>query len=59
MEAKTENLSLQKYETQMKYFIDCIQLGKTPNPGGKEGWINMQVLDAAYESSLTGKVVNI
>jgi len=24
-----------------------------------EGWINMTVVDAAYESSITGKVVQI
>jgi len=47
------------YNTQMKYFIDCIRKNKTPMPGGLEGWMNMKVVDAAYKSSKTGKVVKI
>jgi predicted dehydrogenase len=47
------------YDTQMAYFIACIQSGKTPVPGGAEGLTNMKVVDAAYESARTGKVVEI
>jgi len=47
------------YDDQMAYFIDCIQSGKTPVPGGAEGLVNMKVVDAAYESARTGKVVEI
>lgn len=47
------------YDTQLKYFVDCIQSGQTPVPGGLEGWINMKIVDAAYQSSETGKVVEI
>lgn len=47
------------YDTQMAYFIECIQSGKTPVPGGAEGLANMKVVDAAYESARTGKVVEI
>lgn len=47
------------YNQQMVYFINCIQNKRTPVPGGIEGWINMKILDAAYESSLKGKVVEI
>jgi predicted dehydrogenase len=47
------------YDTQMAYFIECIQSGKTPVPGGAEGLTNMKVVDAAYESARTGKVVEI
>jgi len=47
------------YETQMKYFVECVEQKKTPVPGGLEGWINMRVVDAAYESSETGRVVNL
>jgi len=45
------------YDDQMAYFVECIQSGRTPSPGGLEGWINMRVVDAAYESARTGKVV--
>lgn len=47
------------YDRQMAYFVDCIRNRKTPIPGGLEGLINMKVIDAAYESARTGKVVEI
>lgn len=47
------------YDRQLAYFIECIRTGQTPNPGGLEGLINMQVVDAAYESARTGQVVAI
>lgn len=45
------------YDSQMAYFVDCIRQGRPPVPGGLEGWINMRVVDAAYESARTGEVV--
>jgi predicted dehydrogenase len=47
------------YDTQLKYFIECIEKKQIPSPGGLEGLMNMKVVDAAYESSQTGKVVKI
>lgn len=47
------------YEAQLKYFVECIEKNHIPIPGGLEGWTNMKVVDAAYESSRTGKVVNL
>jgi predicted dehydrogenase len=47
------------YDSQLKYFIDCIEKNQTPSPGGSEGLINMKVIDAAYESSRTGNTVKI
>lgn len=47
------------YDTQMAYFLACIRDGATPVPGGREGLINMQVVDAAYASARTGQVVMI
>jgi predicted dehydrogenase len=47
------------YDAQMKYFVECIEKNQTPNPGGLEGLMNMKVIDAAYESSQKGKVVEI
>jgi predicted dehydrogenase len=37
--------------------VECIEQNQTPIPGGLEGWINMKVIDASYESAKTGKVV--
>lgn len=47
------------YDRQMAYFVECIRSRMPPIPGGQEGLINMQVVDAAYESSRTGQVVQI
>jgi len=47
------------YDTQLKYFVECIEKKEAPHPGGWEGLTNMKVIDAAYESSRTGKVVEI
>lgn len=47
------------YDEQMLYFLECIRQHRTPNPGGLEGWINMKIIDAAYRSSITGKIVRV
>ena len=47
------------YEKQMAYFIDCITKDIHPVPGGMEGWINMQIIDAAYQSAETGQTVEL
>jgi predicted dehydrogenase len=47
------------YDAQMAYFVDCIRKSKTPVPGGAEGLVNIRVVDAAYRSSQTRKVVEI
>lgn len=58
-ENRTDDTPQIMYDDQMKYFFDCIRSAETPVPGGLEGWINMKVVDAAYESSQTGKVVEL
>jgi predicted dehydrogenase len=47
------------YDRQMAYFLECVKRGKTPVPGGLEGWINMRVLDAAYQSAREGILVHL
>lgn len=47
------------YDSQLKYFVECIEKNQKPNPGGLEGWTNMKVVDAAYQSSQTRKVIEI
>jgi predicted dehydrogenase len=47
------------YDNQLAYFVECIYQDKTPIPGGLEGWINIKILDAAYESSRTKKAVEL
>jgi predicted dehydrogenase len=56
---RKEHCPQSMYDAQMAYFIDCIRKDKTPMPGALEGLMNMKVVDAAYKSSKTGKVVKI
>jgi predicted dehydrogenase len=56
---RPEHCPQSMYDAQMAYFIECIRKKKTPTPGAAEGLTNMQVVDAAYRSSRTGKVVKI
>ena len=56
---RNEHCPQSMYDAQMAHFIDCIRKNKTPTPGALEGLMNMKVVDAAYKSSKTGKVVKI
>jgi len=47
------------YDDQMAYFFQCIRTGATPVPGGAEGLVNMKIVDAAYRSARSGKVVEL
>lgn len=47
------------YDAQMAYFVDCIRQGRKPVPGGSEGLVNMQIVDAAYESNRTSRAVDV
>jgi predicted dehydrogenase len=47
------------YDTQMQYFLRCIENLDHPIPGGHEGLVNMKIVDAAYKSSKLDKVIAI
>lgn len=47
------------YTKQMEYFIDCVRTRTVPIPGTMEGQIVMQIVDAAYRSAQTGKVIDL
>jgi predicted dehydrogenase len=47
------------YDIQMAYFLDCVQTGREPSPGGTEGLLNMRVVDAAYKSAESGEIVKL
>jgi predicted dehydrogenase len=47
------------YDSQMACFASAIQSGETPVPGSREGLVNMKIVDAAYQSARTGKVVEL
>jgi len=56
---RVEHCPQSLYDAQLKYFVECIEKNEKPIPGGMEGLMNMKIVDAAYESSRTGKVVEI
>jgi predicted dehydrogenase len=43
----------------IRHFIDCIQEGKQPLSDGAQAVVTLQILDAIYESSKTGQMVEI
>ena len=57
--ARDPHCSQSMYDAQMAYFVDCINSNHTPVPGGREGWINVKIVDAAYESARTGEVIKL
>jgi predicted dehydrogenase len=56
---RREHCPQSMYDAQMAHFVDCVHKNKTPISGALEGLVNMKVVDAAYKSSRTGKVVNL
>ncbi len=56
---RTEHCDQSIYTTQMIHFTDCIKSRKTPFPGLAEGITIMNIVDAGYRSSATGKAVNL
>jgi predicted dehydrogenase len=56
---RAEHCPQDMYDRQMAYFIESIQQNRNPSPGAAEGIVNLQVVDAAYESTRTGQVVEI
>ncbi|NIA11570.1 MAG: Gfo/Idh/MocA family oxidoreductase [Nitrospiraceae bacterium] len=47
------------YDEQMRYFVESVRTGRKPVPGGDEGLVNMRIVDAAYESARTNRLVEI
>ena len=56
---RSEHCPQSLYDNQLRYFVECVKHNQKPNPGGLEGWMNMKVVDAAYESSRTGKAIDL
>jgi predicted dehydrogenase len=56
---RQEHCPQSMYDAQMAYFLKCIRTGGTPVPGGAEGLVNMKIVDAAYESAKSSKLVEI
>ncbi len=59
MPERSEHCDQVIYDRQMEHFIDCIRNRKQPSPGFKEGQVVLNIVDAAYLSSQTNKVVSL
>ncbi len=47
------------FERQIEHFIECVRTRQMPSPGAAAGLAVMKIVDAAYESSRTGKAVKV
>jgi predicted dehydrogenase len=56
---RKEHCSQSMYDAQMRYFLHCAETSEMPSPGWREGLVNIQVVDAVFESSRTGQVVKV
>jgi predicted dehydrogenase len=56
---RSDHSPQEMYDDQMACFAECIRSGQTPMPGSREGLVNMKIVDAAYKSAQTGKVVEL
>lgn len=56
---REEHCPQDMYDRQIAHFVESIRQNKTPNPGAAEGIVNLQIVDAAYESAQTGRVIDI
>jgi glucose-fructose oxidoreductase len=48
-----------EFGPELDYFSDCILNNRDPEPSGDEGLIDVQIIQAAYRSAETGRVVPI
>jgi predicted dehydrogenase len=59
MPARKQQCDMPMYHRQMEYFLDCVETGQEPMPGGREGLWALRVLEAAYRSAESGQAVDI
>jgi predicted dehydrogenase len=62
VEGKTSKKSFKKrdqFAPELEYFSDCILSNETPEPGGNEGLIDIQIIQAVLESAKTGRPVSL
>ena len=59
MPERKEHCDRVMYRRQIKHFIDCIRTRNEPLSGMTQGQMVLEIVDAAYESARTGKVVKL
>lgn len=56
---REKHIQQQMYDDQMAHFVSCVRSGAWPESSGVQGWINMRILEAAYQSAKSGDSVRI
>ena len=62
LDEKTKQKSfgpLDQFAAELDYFANCILGNEEPEPDGLEGWMDIRVIEALYESARTGRSVPI
>jgi predicted dehydrogenase len=47
------------FAQEIDHFADCVAAGETPHTPGEEGWQDMRIIAAIYESARTGAAVKL
>ena len=48
-----------QFAPQLSYFARCIREGREPEPNGREGMLDVQIIEALYESARTGQPIRL
>lgn len=48
-----------QFGAEISYFSECVLKGRTPEPSGEEGLIDVQIIEALYQSAKTGRPVKL
>ena len=48
-----------QFAPELIYFSECIHRNSTPEPDGYEGWGDVQIIEAIYESARSGEAVSV
>ncbi len=62
IEGRTTKRSFAKrdqFAPQLSYFARCIREGREPEPNGREGMLDVQIIEALYESARTGQPIRM
>jgi glucose-fructose oxidoreductase len=48
-----------QFAPELSYFAECVRRGQQPEPDGREGLIDVQIIEAIYESGRSGKTIRL
>jgi glucose-fructose oxidoreductase len=48
-----------QFAPELMHFSDCVRSGREPEPGGREGLNDVQIIRAIYESVRTGRAIEL